>query len=233
MIKAYLVGGYVRDQLLGVQSKDLDYTVVAPSYSAMVEWIKEQRGKIFIENPEYLTVRAHLQGKKAADFVLARRDGTYTDGRRPDLVEPGTLYDDLARRDFTMNAMAYDEETGEYIDPHKGKEDLAKGIIRCVGDTKQRFSEDALRMLRALRFSVTKNMLMSGEILESFFDEELIEKLRNNVSMERKREELMKAFSHNTIITMKHLIHFHKLGEACLGTDLEPKMWLLPTTKTP
>ncbi len=103
MVKIYLVGGSIRDQLLGLKSKDLDYAVEAGSYEEMRDYIKEN-GKIFLETPEYLTIRAHLKNGEPADFVLCRKDGEYSDGRRPDKVTPGTLYDDLARRDFTVNA---------------------------------------------------------------------------------------------------------------------------------
>jgi len=227
-IKAYLVGGFVRDRILGKASKDYDYAVVAPSYDAMVNWIKG-RGKVFIEKPEYLTVRAKLHGGgESADFVLCRKDGAYADGRRPDSVEPGTIYDDLARRDFTMNAIAMDDETGKYIDPHGGYEDIGKNIIRCVGDARQRFAEDALRMLRALRFSITKNMIVSSDIYATFDDDELTEKLRTSVSVDRKREELTKAFAADTVGSMKLLLQFPKLTDACFNSS---KLWLMPTTR--
>src|SRR5688572_15396559 len=116
VVKAYEVGGDVGDRLMGLKNpKDLNYTVEAESYDEMVAWIKTQ-GTIFVEQPQYWTVRAHLSGKRPADYVLARKDGQYSDGRRPDSVKPGTLLDDLKRRDFTMNAIAIGE-SGEYIDP--------------------------------------------------------------------------------------------------------------------
>ncbi len=231
-IKTYLVGGIVRDRLLGIQSKDWDYAVEAPSYEAMVSWIKE-RGKIFLEKPEFLTVRAHLAGGQPADYVLCRKDGQYSDGRRPDTVEPGTLFDDLKRRDFTVNAIAYDEETGQYIDPHGGQEDLKMRDLRCVGKTKDRFSEDALRMLRAIRFSITKDLTMSGSILDSFYDKDLLALLRDKISSDRKRDELEKCFRFSTKKTIETLMY---LGmETTLLSDIfevpTGKIWLLPTSK--
>lgn len=231
-IKTYQVGGCVRDSLLGIQSKDIDYAVEAPSYEAMVAWIR-QRGKIYLEKPEFLTVRAHLAGGEPADYVLCRKDGTYTDGRRPDAVEPGTLLDDLKRRDFTVNAIAFDEETKEYIDPHGGREDLKLGDLRCVGKTKDRFSEDALRMLRAIRFSITKGLTMSGPILDSFYDKELLALLRDKISSDRKRDELEKCFRFSTKKTIETLMY---LGmETSLLSDIfevpSGKIWLLPTSK--
>ena len=107
----YQVGGSLRDECLGRPCKDFDFSVEAPSYEAMREHLVQDGYTIFLEKPEYLTIRArfpkgHPQERVCADFVLCRKDGFYSDGRRPDTVEPGTIYDDLARRDFTMNAMA-------------------------------------------------------------------------------------------------------------------------------
>ncbi len=130
MNKIYQVGGYVRDELMGKKSKDLDYACEFPNFAEMLAWIHTQ-GKVFLVKEEHWTVRAHIPGKPAADFVLCRKDGQYSDGRRPDSVSAGTLMDDLARRDFTVNAIAYDEETKEYIDPFNGKQDIKDKILRC------------------------------------------------------------------------------------------------------
>jgi tRNA nucleotidyltransferase (CCA-adding enzyme) len=231
MIKAYQVGGFVRDSLLGVKSKDIDYAVEAPSYEAMVAWIKE-RGKIFLESPEFWTVRAHIEGGQPADYVLCRKDGQYSDGRRPDSVEPGTLLDDLARRDFTVNAMALDEATGQIIDPFGGQEDLKKMLLRCVGKTEDRFREDALRMLRALRFSITRGFFLSREIIETLDKEEFCELLKNNVSSDRKRDEMYRCFAHNTLGTIATLTEYDSfLAEAIF--DGPTKVWLMPTSKEP
>lgn len=232
MIKAYQVGGCVRDSLLGIKSKDIDYAVEAPSYEAMVSWIKE-RGKIFLEAPQFWTVRAHLEGGQPADYVLCRKDGQYSDGRRPDSVEPGTLMDDLRRRDFTVNAMALDEETGTIIDPFGGKIDLEMKILACVGRAKDRFSEDALRMLRAIRFSITKDLKMNMQILDSFYDKELLSLLRDKISSDRKRDELEKCFRFDTKKTIETLMY---LGmETTLLSDIfqspTGKIWLMPTSK--
>lgn len=232
MVAIYRVGGSVRDELLGIKNKDLDYAVEASSYEEMIQWIKE-RGKIFLEKPEFLTVRAHLHNGEPADYVLCRKDGQYSDGRRPDAVEPGTLFDDLKRRDFTVNAIAYDEETGQYIDPHGGQEDLKLKDLRCVGRTKDRFTEDALRMLRAIRFSITKGLTMSGSILDSFYDKDLLALLRDKISSDRKRDELEKCFRFSTKKTIETLMY---LGmETSLLSDIfevpTGKIWLLPTSK--
>ena len=154
--KFYEVGGAVRDEILNLPTNDLDYAVEAESYEAMREAVLERGGEIFLESPEYLTIRAKVPGIGPADFVLCRKDGAYSDGRHPDRVEPGTLLDDLARRDFTMNAMAVDIENGKLYDPHDGRKDMEAETIRCVGVAEERFEEDALRILRAIRFAITK-----------------------------------------------------------------------------
>lgn len=232
MIKTYQVGGYVRDSLLGIQSKDIDYAVEAPSYEAMVAWIKE-RGKIFLEKPEFLTVRAHLVGGQPADYVLCRKDGAYSDARRPDTVEPGTLLDDLKRRDFSVNAIAYDETTGEYIDPHGGRQALAHKRLVCVGSAKERFTEDALRMLRAIRFSITKDLTMDIDILDSFYDKDLLALLRDKISSDRKRDELEKCFRFDTPKTIETLMYLGMETSFLKDIFKSPKghIWLLPTSK--
>src|SRR6478735_3634586 len=120
-IQMYLVGGAVRDGLIGKPTKDYDYTVVVDSkfgfsaddaYVFMLDELQARGFKIFLDTPEYFTVRAQFpkgderRARQTADFVLARKDGPYSDGRRPDWVKVGTLEDDIFRRDFTVNALA-------------------------------------------------------------------------------------------------------------------------------
>jgi tRNA nucleotidyltransferase (CCA-adding enzyme) len=225
-VKFYKVGGWVRDQFLGVKSKDLDYSVEAPSYEAMREEIVRRGGVIFLEKPEYVTIRAKV-GKEAADFVLCRKDGYYSDGRRPDAVMPGTLMDDLARRDFTMNAMAI-SEGGVLHDPFNGRRDMQAGVIRCVGVDYDRFSEDSLRMLRAIRFAITKDMILDADIDMCLRKPALLAKLEA-VSEERKREELVRCFKHSTVRTLDMLNEYHDLMMACFGKG--GNLWLKPTSE--
>jgi tRNA nucleotidyltransferase (CCA-adding enzyme) len=227
-VKYYQVGGFVRDRLLGVRSKDLDYAVVAPDYNTMVNWIKRQ-GKIYLEQPEFLTVRAHLNGKLPADFVLCREDGQYSDGRRPDTVKMGTLEDDLKRRDFTVNAIAYDEVEDRYIDPHHGMDDLKEMLLRCVGKAEDRFHEDALRMLRAIRFAITKGFKLHDSVQTALHEPKLVARLMVNISEERKMEELYKCFSCNTLLTLDYLNTYHGIRDACLHEG--SKLWLMPTMR--
>ncbi len=219
----YLVGGYVRDKLMNLPSKDMDYSVEAPSFEKMQKEIIRLGGEIFLESPEYFTIRARLNGD-VSDFVLCRKEGKYSDGRRPDKVEVGTIFDDLSRRDFTMNAIAIRMSDGEYIDPHNGKKDIENKLIRCVGDTQDRMREDYLRGLRALRFSITKNMQIDDEIVDFLLDYDFVEGIES-VSEERIREELYKMFRHNTRQTLATIYHFE------LNYLFDGRMWLCPTLK--
>ena len=210
-VKFYRVGGCVRDEILGQKSKDIDYSVVAPSFDAMRQEIVGRGGEVFLETPKYLTIRAKVPKLGACDFVLCRKDGQYTDGRRPNDVEMGTLEDDLARRDFTMNAIAEDED-GNHIDPHDGRKDIASGIIKCVGKAEDRFAEDYLRLLRAFRFSITKEMELFTDVRVCLYDEKFVSGLKH-VSVERIREEMFKAFMHDTHKTLLLLERYKALRD--------------------
>ena len=183
----------MRDGLLGVRSKDLDYAVQAPSFDAMREWILEQDMEIFLDRPEFNVIRAR-RGREVADYVLCRREGPYSDSRHPDWVETGTILDDLQRRDYTVNAIAKDAETGEYVDPWGGRKDLEDGILRAVGRAEDRLTEDPLRAFRALRFAVTKPLVISA-VLERALR---LEYDMDSVSTDRIRDEVGKMFQHDT-----------------------------------
>lgn len=234
-MKFYEVGGAIRDELLGIQTKDIDFAVVAPSYGAMVEDLKLRGFKIFLETPQFFTVRAQVpptesklfQRSKVADFVLCRKDSSQSDGRRPDYVEPGTLYDDLSRRDFTINAMARDTETGDLIDPFDGRTDLNNRALRFVGKPRQRIEEDGLRVLRGYRFMITKDLVAVGETYSALTDTFAAEMLMK-VSIERVREELEKMFNHDTLTSMALLQNMgYKLRHAIFRDGLR----LAPTLK--
>lgn len=125
MIRIFEVGGCVRDEILGVPSKDIDFAMEAPSFQAMKEYMEAENFKIFLETPEYFTIRAKFPNSSlVADFVLCRKEFGYSNNRHPDLVEVGTIYDDLSRRDFTINAIAKSLDSGEFLDPHNGIDDL-------------------------------------------------------------------------------------------------------------
>ena len=247
-MKLFEVGGCVRDEILGVPSKDIDFTVVLEPHDfyirdgafsrdpfmVMVTHLESMGFKIFLETPEFFTVRAQFpkgmiaqkdfayRGRHTttADFVLARKESDYTDGRRPDAVVPGTLEDDLARRDFTMNAIAKDAD-GSYIDPFNGRGDIAARIVRAVGDPLERLREDALRAVRAIRFAVTKGFFISrspGEYDFSLNDAleapVVLRAIETQISDERIREELSKMFRFDTLASIQILGDYPLLTEA-------------------
>lgn len=145
--EAYVVGGCVRDALMGIEPKDWDITT-----SAKPEEVKAIFPRTFDTGIEHGTVSV-LYDHETYEVTTYRIDGVYSDHRRPDaVVYTSLLYEDLARRDFTINAMAYHPQRG-LIDYFDGQLDLAQKRIRCVGNPLERFEEDALRMLRAIRFS--------------------------------------------------------------------------------
>lgn len=224
--KFYKVGGYIRDKLLGIKSKDIDFAVEAESYEAMRQAVLNKGCKIFVDKPEYLTIRARHPELGAVDYVLCRKDGEYSDGRRPDEVIPGNLYDDLARRDFTMNAIAEDED-GIIIDPFKGQFDIARKVIRCVGDAEKRFSEDSLRLVRAIRFSVTKSMLLDKAVRQALKNPVIVNQLRN-VSIERVSDELYKGFKFNTLAMLRALAEYPLVEKECFSLG---KLRLEPTLR--
>lgn len=231
-LKFYKVGGCVRDELLGLKSKDIDYAVVASSYEEMKEWVAA-RGTVFdIPNAEKnYTIRANVpELGGAVDFVLCRKDGPYSDGRRPDWVKPGTIDDDLARRDFTMNAIAVDKD-GNMYDPYGGIEHIKFKLITCVGVAAERFREDSLRMLRALRFCITKGFTIAPDIEECFQNQQLL-KLLKNVSTQRIAEELEKMFRTDTLKSMRLFTEIYPaLGTTIFGNEKHEQIWLEPTLR--
>ncbi len=180
---AYAVGGCVRDCLRGREPADWDIATAA---------LPEQTAALFPRTVptgiRHGTVTV-LAGKNAYEVTTLRVDGVYEDHRRPEQVHfTADIVQDLSRRDFTMNAMAYHPDTG-LIDPFDGRGDIARGLIRCVGDPLVRFDEDALRMLRAVRFAAQTGFVVSEDIIRAMTARaELI----CAVSAERIRDELMK-----------------------------------------
>jgi tRNA nucleotidyltransferase (CCA-adding enzyme) len=198
-LQFFEVGGCVRDDMLGLPVKDVDFAVEAPSFSFMVDALEAQGFKVFQVREEFLTVRAGVpkgsplrERTKDADFVMCRADGPSADGRRPDFVTPGTLLDDLARRDFTVNAMARTVE-GDLVDPFGGEQDLRDGVLRFVGDAMERVNEDGLRVMRGFRFMRTKGLVAETETARVLRSREAADML-GCVSVERVREELVKMF---------------------------------------
>jgi tRNA nucleotidyltransferase/poly(A) polymerase len=241
-IQLFEVGGCVRDGLMGLRTKDIDFAVEAPSFDAMREFLVERGFTIFVETPHFFTIRAHFPadhpefGRTTADFVLCRKDVHVESpvvalstpefvvtqllpdgsevvlpmraGRHPSRVEVGTIFDDLARRDFTVNAMARrlmaDGTVGPLLDPHDGMDDLSTRTLRFVGDPAERIREDSLRILRGVRFMVTKGFTPAPDTWTAMCDPAGHE-LLVSVSTERVKEELERCFKRDTILTMQLL----------------------------
>ena len=181
--EAYAVGGCVRDSILGRSPEDWDITT-----SAKPEEVKRLVSATIDTGLQHGTVTVVIE-KEGFEVTTFRLDGDYTDGRHPDRVAfTSSLTEDLRRRDFTINAMAYSEKKG-LIDEFDGERDLEDGVIRAVGDACERFSEDALRMLRAIRFAGQLNFKIADETFDA------IKELSPNiakVSVERIAKELEK-----------------------------------------
>ncbi len=155
--EAYAVGGCIRDIMIERIPEDWDITT-----SALPAQIKEAFKRTVDTGIEHGTVTV-LLGDCSYEVTTYRIDGKYRDNRHPENVSfTDSVREDLRRRDFTINAMAYNEKTG-ILDLFEGKKDLAEGIVRCVGDADERFNEDALRILRAVRFAAQLNFKIETE----------------------------------------------------------------------
>jgi len=155
--EAFAVGGCVRDTLLGRTPEDWDITT-----SASPMQVKEIFAHTIDTGIQHGTVTVMLN-HVGYEVTTYRIDGEYEDARHPkEVTFTANLVEDLKRRDFTINAMAYNDERG-LVDEFGGEEDLKNGVIRCVGNPSERFSEDALRMLRAIRFAAQLGFVIEGE----------------------------------------------------------------------
>jgi tRNA nucleotidyltransferase (CCA-adding enzyme) len=150
--QAYLVGGAVRDMIRGKGIHDWDLATDALP-EEVTSFVRRAGGKVIPTGIKHGTVTV-LYKKHSAEVTTFRTESDYSDGRRPDKVQFSTdIKEDLSRRDFTMNAIALRLPDGEIVDPFNGADDIKSGIIRCVGNAGERFNEDGLRPLRAVRFS--------------------------------------------------------------------------------
>lgn len=210
--EAYAVGGCVRDSILGKQPKDWDLTSNAPRI--MVEALFPD--SVIINKK--LGVMRIKQGNITADIAAYRIDGEYKDHRRPEtVIFTGNIIEDLRRRDFTINAVAISPIRGE-LDPHNGRSDIEKRLIRGIGDPGLRFEEDALRILRGIRFAAQLDFEVESKTLAAM---KAKMQLLGNISTDRIREEFLKTISaQNSGKGLSLLIETgvlsHILGEECI-----------------
>lgn len=221
--EAYAVGGCVRDALMGKTCNDTDITVsCTPDVTVSV---LEKNGIRYVETGlKHGTVTA-VVNHLPYEITTFRTDGEYTDNRRPDSVQfVLNLEDDLARRDFTVNAMAYSKKTG-LVDKFHGREDLHGKIIRTVGDADTRFNEDALRILRALRFSSVLRFEIEEKTAQSILKNA---PLLKNIARERITAELEKLLVGEDAILV--LSRFESVFCQILGVE---KLDLAPLYRLP
>ena len=213
--EAYAVGGCVRDSLLGREPDDWDITT-----SAKPQEIKALFRRTVDTGLQHGTVTV-LMGHNGYEVTTYRLDGEYEDGRHPkEVAFTDNLVEDLKRRDFTINAMAY-SEFGGLVDVFDGAGDLRRGIIRCVGDARERFAEDALRILRAVRFCAQLGFSMEAQTMEAI--RELSANLRL-VSAERIQVELVK------LLVSPHPGYLRQAWELGVTGDIRPETDLAQNT---
>src|SRR3989344_4692219 len=204
--EAYLVGGCVRDLLIGFEPKDWDITT-----NATPEQIQAIFPDSFYEN-DYGTVGVKTGSEDTRLAIVEvtpyRTESGYSDKRRPDSVTFGTsLLEDLARRDFTINAIALDDDKGHIVDPYDGQKDIKDKIVRAVGNATERFNEDALRMLRAVLLVAELGFGIDGDTATAISQNS--EHL-GHVSRERVRDELVRIL--NSAKPMNALVLAQQLG---------------------
>ncbi len=246
MFKFYEVGGCVRDEILGLKSKDIDYVAVPSDdllkdissahtmFGILEEYLKVEGFDIFLVTDSCFTIRAKFpQGHKyqgVADFVMARKEIGYVEGTRQPIVVPGTLRDDLIRRDFTLNALAKDED-GNIIDLFDGMWALENKILITPQTAWVTMLDDPLRLLRAFRFSITKGFDISPRIWETCHVDDIIEKLEKVVSQERIRDEVYKMMKHDTIKSLELFEKIKYINPKLIDIIFGRGMWLKPTTE--
>ncbi len=220
--KAYLVGGYIRDKLINKNpAKDIDITVCGDVIKYAEALAKELNIETIVPFEQFKTVRL-IHPELEIEIAETRKESYYSDSRKPK-VESATLEEDLERRDFTINAIAMSldpDNFGDIIDPLGGIKDLNKGIIITPLDPDETFSDDPLRMLRAVRFAAKLNFQIAPNILDSIIR---INKRIEIISWERITEEIVKILK-----TDKPSIAFYLLKETNLLKYIFPELDVMP-----
>ncbi len=213
--EAYAVGGCVRDSYMGRVPNDWDITT-----SATPEETKKLFTRTIDTGIQHGTVTV-MQDREGFEVTTYRIDGEYEDGRHPkEVTFTASLAEDLRRRDFTINAMAYNEQEG-LIDLFGGIRDIERGVIRCVGDAKERFTEDALRMLRAVRFSAQLGYRIDEDTKAAI---SLLAENLKRISAERIQVELVK------LVTSAHPDYLRTAYETGITRQILPEFDLCMET---
>lgn len=187
---AYIIGGFVRDLYLKIPTVDIDITT-----SATPKEIREIFAENCLPNDEYGSIKVIFQGVQF-EITTYRKELTYKDNRKPvEFQYIDTLEEDLQRRDFIINTICMDS-SGKIIDLLESQKDIKEKIIHTVGNANQKFSEDVLRILRAIRFATVLNFKLSEEVKEAIL---LNKYLLKNLSYDRKKKELDKIFTSKNV----------------------------------
>lgn len=184
--KAYLVGGAVRDMFMNKEASDWDVAT-----DATPEQVISAFKKVIPTGIAHGTVTVHFMGEEI-EVTTFRIEQGYSDGRHPDKVSYASdIEEDLSRRDFTMNAIAVSLKDGSIVDPFNGKTDIKNKVIRSVGNPLERFNEDGLRPIRAIRFASQLGFEIETNTLQAISNEKVLQKT-STISIERFRDELVK-----------------------------------------
>ena len=184
--KAYLVGGAVRDMFMNKEASDWDVAT-----DATPEQVISAFKKVIPTGIAHGTVTVHFMGEEI-EVTTFRIEQGYSDGRHPDKVSYASdIEEDLSRRDFTMNAIAVSLKDGSIVDPFNGKTDIKNKVIRSVGNPLERFNEDGLRPIRAIRFASQLGFEIETDTLQAISNEKVLQKT-STISIERFRDELVK-----------------------------------------
>jgi tRNA nucleotidyltransferase/poly(A) polymerase len=195
----YIVGGAVRDELIGIKPKDIDFLVTGIPLEKLSEILKPI-GKVNEVGKSFGIIKATIDGEEY-DFAIPRKETSTGHGHKDQITKSDhnlSVEDDLSRRDFTFNAIAKELEFGKFIDPYGGKSDIKNKIIRAVGNPQKRFEEDPLRILRAIQFAVrfefdiekkTKEAIYKNiDLLEHLPSERFLEEFKKAITKSKEKE---------------------------------------------
>lgn len=222
--EAYAVGGCVRDFLMQRPCDDIDITTSATP-DELENILSDNHIKFIETGIKHGTVTAVLEDGSVFEVTTFRTEGIYTDSRHPESVSFVTdINEDLARRDFTINAIAYNDEQG-FVDPYGGREDIDLKIIRAVGDADTRFKEDALRIMRAVRFASVLGFTIEEETKKALFENR---ELLKNISAERIYTELSKLLMGDNVYNI--LVEYKEIL-AVIIPELDPIFYVEQNTR--